>query len=592
MQTRKLCLIGGSLLIASSILLPQGWYVPLPAGEDSPAPPISGAVLFQISLLIEGLVLVSLGLVGWKFRRLRPAERLSGGESPQAEVLSERTALWLLCAITLMGLALRLWRLDSELWLDEVISRLVYGQASALEIWVSYESSNNHLLNSLLVKLSVALWGEKEWAIRLPACLFGLATVPALFWTARLAISRWAGLGAALLMAVSYHHIFFSQNARGYTSYLFFSLLSSGLLLKGLQQDRFRDWALYVVCMVLNFMSLLIAAFVFAAHLGVGAGVLLAVRARGAAFSPLFRRLTAVFSATAFLGFQLYSPTLPQIWVNLNRVYVQAAAGYAGLSWEFVGEVMRGLSAGVGGASMLLVLLPALLVGTAGFCSLLRHSGALCLALSLPMLLLVAFLLARGLVFAPRFFLLVLLIGWMSAARGLEMAGDLAGRLKPLGSIHRVALPTILIGLASALSVASLPRYYELPKQAFRSSLEYVEEIRRPDEIVIVIHHAEKGYHYYGRERGIREGEDYFFVRSVAALDALLSSHPEADTILVTTFPRALRIRHPDLAERIDRRWNAVRIFPATIGDGRITVWRSRIEGSRNPDRNGADARS
>ncbi len=200
--------------------------------------------MFQISLLIEGLVLVSLGLVDWKFRRLRPAERLSGGQLPQAEVLSERTALWLLCTITLVGLALRLWRLDSELWLDEVISRLAYGQASALEIWVSYESSNNHLLNSLLVKLSVALWGEKEWAIRLPACLFGLATVPALFWTARLAISRWAGLGAALLLAVSYHHIFFSQNARGYTSYLFFSLLSSGLLHKGLQQDRFRDWAL------------------------------------------------------------------------------------------------------------------------------------------------------------------------------------------------------------------------------------------------------------------------------------------------------------------------------------------------------------
>ena len=100
---------------------------------------------------------------------------------------------------------------------------------------------------------------------------------------------------------------------------------------------------------------------------------------------------------------------------------------------------------------------------------------------------------------------------------------------------------------------------------------------------MIAIHLAQAGYHYYGRERGIREGEDYFFVRSVAALDAALSTHPEADTILVTTLMRVLRIRHPDLAERIDRDWSAVRIFPGTIGGGRITVWRSRIEGPRNP---------
>ena len=456
MQARKLCLIGsGAFLLASGILLPQGWYVPLPSGEKLPLPPISGALLFQISLLIEGLVLVSLGLVGWKFRRLRSAERLSGDGSPrQAELLSQRTALWLLCAITLLGVALRLWRLDSQLWTDELTPRLAYGQASVFQLWISFRSANHHLLNTVLTNLSVALWGEKEWAIRLPACLFGLATVPTLFWTARLAISRWAALGAALLLAVSYHHIFFSQNARGYTSYLFFSLLSSGLLIRALQQDRFRDWAFYAVCMMLNFMSLLISAPVFAAHLVVGAGALLAVKARGAALTPLLGRLAAVFSATAFLGFQLYSPSLPQIGVFMARIYVEPAAGYAALSREFVTEVIQGLSAGVGSVSLLVVLGPALVVGSAGFCSLLSRNWALCLALSLPSLLLTAFLLVIGWVFSPRYFLPVLLIGSMSAARGMEMIGDLAGRLIPLGSIHRVALSTILVGLAATLSVA------------------------------------------------------------------------------------------------------------------------------------------
>ena len=221
-----------------------------------------------------------------------------------------------------------------------------------------------------------------------------------------------------------------------------------------MQQDRFRDWAFYAVCMMLNFMSLLISAPVFAAHLVVGAGALLAVKARGAALTPLLGRLAAVFSATAFLGFQLYSPSLPQIGVFMARIYVEPAAGYAALSREFVTEVIQGLSAGVGSVSLLVVLGPALVVGSAGFCSLLSRNWALCLALSLPSLLLTAFLLVIGWVFSPRYFLPVLLIGSMSAARGMEMIGDLAGRLIPLGSIHRVALSTILVGLAATLSVA------------------------------------------------------------------------------------------------------------------------------------------
>lgn len=59
--------------------------------------------------------------------------------------------------------------------------------------------------------------------------------------------------------------------------------------------------------------------------------------------------------------------------------------------------------------------------------------------------------------------------------------------------------------LAATVSMLSLPRYYELPKQAFRSPPEYVKELRRPGDVVIVVHLAEAGYHCYGRRQGIRK---------------------------------------------------------------------------------------
>jgi uncharacterized membrane protein len=58
------------------------------------------------------------------------------------------------------------------------------------------------------------------------------------------------------VLAVSYHHIFFSQNARGYSAALFFALATSGLLIRALWDDRGWRWCLYVAAMVLGFASL------------------------------------------------------------------------------------------------------------------------------------------------------------------------------------------------------------------------------------------------------------------------------------------------------------------------------------------------
>jgi 4-amino-4-deoxy-L-arabinose transferase-like glycosyltransferase len=161
-----------------------------------------------------------------------------------------------LAAIIALAAVLRCISLGSDLWIDEITTIVDYRNMPTMQVIGSYLRSNNHLLNTLLMKAAIAVFGEHEWSARLPAMLFGVATIPVIYWVARLAMSRLASLGAALLLALSYHHIFFSQNARGYTAYLFFALLSTGALARGLQRDEMRQWALYVVSVVLGFASL------------------------------------------------------------------------------------------------------------------------------------------------------------------------------------------------------------------------------------------------------------------------------------------------------------------------------------------------
>jgi hypothetical protein len=560
----------GAILLA--IALPQVWYNPLPQREVLPPPPFSGMLLLRIAIALQGALLLWFGLRRWRFVAIQATEGFPHSSESEAEDWEPRLVCWLLAGISLLGLVLRLIAVDSDLWLDELSPILDYRHASVWQVFISYISSNNHLLYTVLEKLLVLLFGEREWALRLPAVIFGTATIPVLYWVGRKLMPRYASLGAALLLAVSYHHILFSQNARGYTAYVLFSLLSTGLLVDGLERDRSRTWALYVVSMAMNFASVLISGFVFLSHLLVAGAALWQVARRGGSPVPLLRRLVGVFVITGSLGFLLYAAILPQVYVYTRVVYADPSAGFSPFSGEFVAEIARGLSAGFG-PGLLLGAIPFLVIAVIGFVVLLRRNWALILALTLPGVIQATLLAIRGLAFSPRFFILALPLAILVAVEGVVVVAEFAARLLRRDSRFAVRAAFILTVGVAVTSMSALPRYYAIPKQAYRSSIEYVERVRQPDDLVIVIYIAESGYRYYGERYRLREGQDYFYVRSVAVLDDVLAQNPGRQAWLVTTFPRALRLSLPDLDARIRRDWVVAREFPATIGDGALTVW-------------------
>lgn len=80
-----------------------------------------------------------------------------------------------------------------------------------------FQTANNHILNSLLMKLSVLMFGYKEWAIRMPNVLsFLLYFSSAAALMHRLSTNSFMRLGGVLILCSAHYLLDFFSLARGY----------------------------------------------------------------------------------------------------------------------------------------------------------------------------------------------------------------------------------------------------------------------------------------------------------------------------------------------------------------------------------------
>src|SRR6188768_3984008 len=128
-------------------------------------------------------------------------------------------------ALTIVALALRLVNINGGLWYDEIVTLVEFARPPLAQIVTHFPDPNNHPLYSVLAHASVSVFGEHVWSLRLPAVVFGVLGVPMLYWLGTALTSRIEALAAAALLTVSYHDVWFSQNARGYTGLLFWTML-------------------------------------------------------------------------------------------------------------------------------------------------------------------------------------------------------------------------------------------------------------------------------------------------------------------------------------------------------------------------------
>ena len=158
----------------------------------------------------------------------------------------------LLALAVVAAAALRFVGSGDQLWYDE-IRTLVDSVRKPLAFTVThFPSDNAHVFYSVLAHISIWLGGETASMLRLPAILFGVASIPLIYTIGTRVTSRFEALAGAMLATVAAHHVWFSQNARGYTLLLVLALLGTQLILDGLKTRSRKPWLLFAVASALG----------------------------------------------------------------------------------------------------------------------------------------------------------------------------------------------------------------------------------------------------------------------------------------------------------------------------------------------------
>ncbi len=178
--------------------------------------------------------------------------------------LSPSALRWGLLGAILLGAGTRLVGLAAEsIWLDEATSILL-AKLDLLELVRTTAQDIHPPVYYALLHVWLAL-GEGEFAVRSLSAFAGILAIPFLYQLGRALYDERAGLIAALLLAVSPLHIWYSQEARMYALVTLLTLAGSYWLWQALQRGRGVFWLAYALSMSLALYTHYHAVFVILA---------------------------------------------------------------------------------------------------------------------------------------------------------------------------------------------------------------------------------------------------------------------------------------------------------------------------------------
>ena len=158
-----------------------------------------------------------------------------------------------LAGITLAAFALRFYKLGEwGYWIDEVFT-ITRAQAAM---------TLSAPLSRRLISLALQVFGVSDWSGRVAPAVVGVLTVPLLYFPVKKIFGTGTALLAALLLALSPWHLYWSQNARFYTVFMLLYFLAQVFFYFWLETDS----AWYLVFSGV-FMALAVRERIFTAFL-------------------------------------------------------------------------------------------------------------------------------------------------------------------------------------------------------------------------------------------------------------------------------------------------------------------------------------
>ena len=365
--------------------------------------------------------------------------------------------------VVALGMALiataGLYHLGSKsFWLDEGFAIAVarHGWADVWSIVWGPQVAGNMLVYHLLQHAWLGL-GSSEAVFRSLSVVLATATIPPFYLLARRLFGHRAATVAVLLLAINPFFVQYAQEARAYTLVVLTTVVSSGLLVRAIDQPDRGRWVAYVLSAILVLYSHYFGALVVLAHV-------LGLLVRRPA--PSWRVLFAVYGPIAITALPLL-------------VAARAQGGQIGwvppLSVGYVRSVLQSLI-GSTGDLMLPIGYAAIWVAAIGFVLARRQwrwEWLFCASLALvPIGTALIVSVARP-VFVARY-LIVALPGLVMVV-GAVIAGMRPRWIGVLGAIALIVL-----------SADNLQGWYTvIPKEGWRQAIAYVAAHAQPGDALI-----------------------------------------------------------------------------------------------------------
>ncbi|MCX7707613.1 MAG: glycosyltransferase family 39 protein [Anaerolineae bacterium] len=203
-----------------------------------------------------------------------------------------------LTPLLLLAWLLATWQLGaSDLGLDEAISHWIARKPLLEVLQYTMQQSREHPpLYYLFLHLWMRLAGDSEFALRVFSGFGGLVGIASVVTLARRWFTKGTAVLAALMLATAPMWVLHARDARMYSWLIALALLNVYGLDRGLHRDRWADWALFFVSLLL-----MLGTHYFSGLLLIGYGGYLIVRWRHLP-QPGRSRLALLLAGLTLLG--------------------------------------------------------------------------------------------------------------------------------------------------------------------------------------------------------------------------------------------------------------------------------------------------
>ena len=441
--------------------------------------------------------------------------------------------------ILIVAALLRFYKLNEGMWFDEILTAVRYIRLPFSKLLFAFDSENQHFLYSILAHISVSLFGEHSWSLRLPAAFFGIGAIWMLYVFGINVTNRIETLIACALLSVSYFHIWFSQNARGYTGLQFWTIVSGYLFLQALESSDRKKYLWYGTSIALGMYTQLTMLFVPVAHFL----IFLFHRKRS------FTGFLYGFVWSGILTLILYSPVLTKMLHTLGEQ--STVAMWKQPTWTLL-EIAQGMKQHFAGG---IVLLIAAAIFVAGLISYIRTNPIVVALLLLPVAIGSSMTLAMGHPLWPRFFFFNFAFAVLVLVRGVLWLSSVVTANK-LGTAPGIVACLILI----AISTAGIRKAY-LPKQDFEGARNFVEQNIAPDDVIATV----------GRISFVYQDFYHLPYKTINTPQDLKTA-----TWVLYIFPDDVRTLYPQVLTKLESDFDLIRTFDGTLNGGTIYIRHSK----------------